>query len=72
MFLVVGVVEVPAEVHVPQLAGLVVLRPREEVAGRPPIVAVLGRGAESRALTFRPFSEGELGSVLRLFDCSNI
>ena len=53
MFLVVGVVEVPPEVHVPQLAGLVVPRPREEVAGRPPVaVAVLGRRAESRALAF--------------------
>ena len=54
LILVVGVVEAPAEVHVPQLAGPVVLLPREEVAGRPPIFAVLGCGAEPRALAFRP------------------
>ena len=58
MFLVISVVEVPPEVHVPQLAGLVVLRPREEVAGCLPIVAVLRRGTESCALAFRPWWEG--------------
>ena len=52
MLRVVGVVEAPAEVHVPQLAGPVVLLPREEVAGRPPILALLGCGAEPRALAF--------------------
>ena len=52
MFLVVGVVEVPPEVHVPQLTSLVFLLPREEVADRVPILMVLGCEAEPRALVF--------------------
>ena len=54
MFRVVGVVEVPAEIHVPQLASLVSLLPREEVAGCHSIFMVLGRGAESGALALGP------------------